>query len=104
MGAPPHGSCSRHAGTQPCIPDAADQTCQPAHCAPYLVIAHIMQNKNSDKALPPNKQGILVTCDNGWEDRTADEVLVMVEEVRACDGIRVIQHGITMATKRAGDK
>ena len=29
-------------------------------------------------------QGIFVTCDSGWEDRTADEMCALVEEVGPC--------------------
>ncbi|KAL6751892.1 hypothetical protein V8C86DRAFT_2767947 [Haematococcus lacustris] len=34
----------------------------------------------SGQALPSGSRGLLVTCDNGWEDRTADDVRALVEE------------------------
>eukprot|EP00197_Chlamydomonas_leiostraca_P002346 CAMPEP_0202858320 /NCGR_PEP_ID=MMETSP1391-20130828/908_1 /ASSEMBLY_ACC=CAM_ASM_000867 /TAXON_ID=1034604 /ORGANISM="Chlamydomonas leiostraca, Strain SAG 11-49" /LENGTH=283 /DNA_ID=CAMNT_0049537229 /DNA_START=21 /DNA_END=868 /DNA_ORIENTATION=+ len=42
--------------------------------------ARYLPQKGNGQCIPLGKIGILVTCDNGWEDRTSDEMCPVVEE------------------------
>lgn len=64
---------------------AARQTCTqlPVGTNCLYAAAHpCAQQKGTGQAIPQGKIGILVTCDNGWEDRTSDEMCPVIEEVR----------------------
>lgn len=70
----------RRAGARtmrPSLPTAA------AAASPLLLPAACLQAKGSGHAVPLNRHGIFVTCDSGWEERTAEEVAGLIEEVRA---------------------